>query len=174
MSLASKKPTSLFVLSTVAILYFGVQWLAASTMGGCRIFSPSMRADRADFSNTVDRISTAARFYCASGNPRKILFQDGDVVTPYIVGDTSPLGHCEVVRVTAVTPFTETEVEECGDMFVQESLPPRTYDFERGFWTDPVLQPYNWPELYRWVSEDGRYGFAIYIHPCAAPVDRKK
>lgn len=174
MSLASKDSRSLLVLSLLAFFYFAVQWLGASTMGGCRIFSPSMRADREDFARMVNQLSSAARVYCASGKQRKILFQDGDFATPYIAGDAGPLGRCEVVRVTAVTPLTNDELDDCGNLFVRESAPLGSYRFERGFVTDPILQAYNWPELSRWTSEDGRYSFTIYLHPCAAPGDRKE
>ena len=74
MGLASKNSKSIVVLSVVAVLYFGVQWLGASSMGRCRVFSPSAKADRADFATMINQFSTSAGIECASGNPRTILF----------------------------------------------------------------------------------------------------
>jgi len=143
-------------------------------MGGCRIFSASRRADRTDFAMMVNQISAAARVYCASGSPQTIVFEDEDVVTPYIVGVADPLGHCEVVRPTPVTPLTEAEFEACGNLFVTELLPPHSEVFKHKIAIDPNRQTHGWAELDRWASEDGRYGFTIYRHPCAALGDRKK
>jgi hypothetical protein len=174
MSLASKNLKSVHLPSAVAILYFGVQWLGASTMGGCRIFSLSMGADRADFAMMVNQISTAARVYCTSISPQAILFGDEDVVTPYIVGVADPLGHCEVVRSTRVTPFTDAEVEGCGNLLVAEFSPPQSEDLKHRIETDLDGQARQWAELDRWASGDGRYGFTIYRHPCATPGNGKE
>lgn len=160
------------VLSAGAILYFAVQWLGASTMGGCRIFSSSANSDRVEFAAMVHRISNAVRADCGSGGMRAILFDDGDVVTPYIEGIADPLGYCHVVRSSPVTPFTKLEVEDCGSLLVKEFSPPQPDDFKYRIAIDPDLQTQHWIEFDRWVSGDGRYAFAIYRRPCATPGDR--
>lgn len=174
MSLASKNSKSVLVLSACTISYFAVQWLGASTMGGSRIFSPSAKADRADFAMMVNRISAAARTECASGTPRTILFEDEDVVTPYIVGVADPLGQCVVARLTPVTPLTVAEAEQCGNLLVTESPPPWSVNPRYKTVPDPNFAAHQWVELDRWSTTDRRFGFTIYRHPCATPVDRKE
>jgi hypothetical protein len=163
-----------FVLPVLALLYFGMQWLGASSMGGCRIFSPTRKTDRADFAMLVNRLSAAARTDCASGPGRKLMFEDADVVTPYLAEVAGPLRQCELVRITPVTLFTQAELEECGNLFVAGFSPPQPPYLEQGFRTDPIVPAYPWPVLDRWVSPDGRYGFTVYRHSCATLEDRKQ
>jgi hypothetical protein len=174
MSLASKNSKSVLALSALAVVYFAVQWLGASTMGKCRIFSSSATADRANFATMVNQFSTAAGRDCASGSPRKILFEDEDVITPYLVGVDSALGRCEVVRLTPVTPLTEAEAEDCGNLLVTEIAPPGPRMFRYANPRNPNFARHQWAEMDRWASGDERYGFIIYRHPCPVPGDRKQ
>ncbi len=172
MSLAAKNSKSIFALSVVAVVYFGVQWVGASSIGRCRIFSSTARADRADYAAMVNQFSTASGMACASGSPRTILFEDEDVITPYFVGADGTLGRCNVARLTPVTPLTEAEAETCGNLLVTEITPPGPQNLNYRPIPNPNFARHLWIEIDRWFSADGRYGFTIYRHPCATSGDR--
>ncbi len=178
---AAKKPAprrsiAVLVLSIAALLYCGIQWLGASTIGGNKIFSSSMAADREDFRKMGDAISSYAREACVSTapdwqgpdkqGPDTILFDDEDVASPYLVDADYKVGGCKMVHETSVTLFTNAEMEDCHTVLVRELVPPRSEPREHRMEIDPTRESLGWTELKRWMTNDARYGFAVYGHPC--------
>lgn len=174
MSLASKNAKWVLLLSVAAVLYFAAEWLGASTMGKCRIFSSSAKADRANFAAMIHQFSTTAGKECASGSPRTLLLEDEDVLTPYFVSAEGTLGQCEVTRLTPVTPLTQAQAEACGNLLVTEISPPGPQKLIYKYRPNPNFARNQWVEIDRWASEDGRYGFTLYRNPCVNPGDGTK
>ncbi|MGD0736686.1 MAG: hypothetical protein ABR976_16265 [Terracidiphilus sp.] len=172
MSFAAKNSKSIVVLSVIAVVYFGVQWLGASSIGRCRIFSSTAGTDRADYAAMINQFSNAAGIACASPSSRTILFEDEDVITPYFVSADGTLGHCNVARLTRVTPLTDAEAEACGNLLVTEITPPGPQNLNYKPMPNPNFARHQWVRIDRWFSADGRYGFTIYSHPCATNGDR--
>ena len=108
------------------------------------------------------------------GTRGQFCFEDEDVITPYFVDAEGTLGHCEVARLTPVTPLTEAEAEACGNLLVTEISPPGPQNLNYKPMLDPNFARHQWAEIVRWDSTDGRYGFTIYRHPCAIPEERSK
>jgi hypothetical protein len=149
-------------LALAAILYCAVQWKYAASMGPHTIFSSSRTTDRADFAGMVDRLSKAIQGACSANPSSELLFDDGDSALPYLKISDDRLSGCVTVRNTNVTPFSRLEMDDCNVVFVREHNPSdksilQIYD---------TLHPRPWIETERWMSSDGRFGFALYRHEC--------
>jgi hypothetical protein len=162
------------VLCITAILYFAVQWKYASRIGRNKIFSVSRKTDQVDFALMIHEMSEAARRVCNRGALNTLLFNDSESSLPYIVTEGDRLGGCTVIRETSVTPFSKIEMDGCNVVFVREYGPLYTDpNAEAALRTDDSMSTNPWILADRWVSNDGRFGFALYRHPCSVENDVK-
>jgi hypothetical protein len=164
------------VLCVTAILYFAIQWKYASKIGPKnKIFSASRTADQADFAVMIDGLSKAAHRACNGGSLNTLLFDDSESALPYLGTKGDRLGGCMVIRETNVTPFSKAEMDGCNVVFIREYEP--SYADQN---TAEALRTYNtrhtspWISMDRWVSDDRRFGFALYRHPCSVEKDPKR
>lgn len=152
------------LLLLVAILYWAVQWKYAARIGPNTIFLSSRKIQRADFADMVDELSKVAQRVCNTNRSYKFLFDDEDVALSYMKISHDRLNGCVTIRETNVTLFSGPEIDDCNAVFVREHLPSDEWGLRMNddFHTNP------WIETERWISSDGKYGFALYRHPCLA------
>lgn len=165
-----RNPLLAAALWMTAILYFGVQWMGASTIVRNKIFVSSRNADRAEFASMVSVMSENAQRTCGAHVPRKLLFADGDIVVPYLQTVHDTFGGCEIAREIVITPFSKSELEDCNTVFIREFSPSYPYglavDPRRRGVSDARVEGIPWTEIERWTSNSGIFGFAMYGHPC--------
>ena len=170
----SRKRAFASVLCVTAILYFAIQWKYASKIGPNKIFSASRKTDQNDFAVMIERMSGAARRACDSGKSNTLLFNDSESALPYIETKGDRLGGCTVIRETSVTPFSRAEMEGCNVVYIREYGPAyMDRSAEAALRTDDTLHSSPWILMDRWVSNDERFGFALYRHPCSVENDAK-
>jgi hypothetical protein len=119
----------------------------------------------------TSEISEAAKKYCNENRSLHFFFDDGDIVTPYLIGGRPALGGCEAIRETDVTPFTNAELARCDVLLFREFSPPTNGMRENDLVTDANHRVLEWKELERWMSSDERFGFVLYGHTCSTPVN---
>jgi len=159
----SRKRAFASVLCVTAILYFAIQWKYASKIGPNKIFSAFRKTDQDDFAVMIERMAEAARRACNSGKSNTLLFNDSESALPYIE-----------IRETSVTPFTRAEMEGCNVVYIREYGPAyMDRSAEAALRTDDTLHSSPWILMDRWVSNDERFGFALYRHPCSVENDAK-
>jgi hypothetical protein len=152
------------LLAAAAILYCLVQWTAAHRMDGSAIFSSRRQTERANLNNIFQQLSAGLNQACATGPARTVIFDDSDVLLPYILpatGDIS-IGHCQLIRETDVTPFSEASLTNCSAIRVIEYTP-----FMRKLQPSLALAPpppdrQNWTQLFRWISPQNDLGVALF------------
>jgi hypothetical protein len=170
----SRKGAVAGMLCVTAILYFAIQWKYASKIGPNKIFSASRVTDQVDFAVMIDGLSKAAHRACDRGSLDTLLFDDSDSALPYIGTEGDRLGGCVVIRETLVTPFSKSEMDGCNVVYIREYEPS---DGDKN--SEAALRTYNtlhtspWILMDRWVSNDERFGFALYRHPCPVEKDVK-
>jgi hypothetical protein len=160
---------STVLLCWIAVLYCGIQWRFASRIGPNEIFSRERVIERADFATMVRKLSEAAWRVCKSDPSPRLLFDDGDSASPYLLTSSDHFGSCAVVRQTNVTPFSQAELDDCDVVYIREHSPssPLELRMDSTFGGSPRI------EVERWTSGDSEYGFALYRHPCAATTEKK-
>jgi hypothetical protein len=166
MSFPVRNSVSVILLPATAILYCCLQWLAASTMGGNKIFSSSMRSDSIDLAKMVNVLTTFGRKNCAPREQHTLLFDDADVLSSYIVDTDSRFEDCDVIRETPVTPFTSAETSSCHALLAREYVPTRRDSIESSLAIDTTRTSFQSEPLVLWISTDRRYGLAVYGRPC--------
>jgi hypothetical protein len=152
------------ILATAAILYCLVQWTGAHRMDGSAIFSNRRSSERANLNSIFKQLSAELNQTCATGPARSVIFDDSDVLLPYILpsnGDTS-IGHCELIRETNVTPLSEASRTDCSAIRVIEYTP-----FMRKLQPSLALEPpppdrQNWTQVFRWISPQNDLGVALF------------
>jgi hypothetical protein len=171
----SRKRALTRLLYVTAILYFVIQWKFASRIGPNKIFSTSRKTDQVDFAVMIDRMSNAARRACNGGDLNTLVFNDSEMALPYIETKGDRLSGCAVIRETSVTPFSRTEIDNCNVIYLREYGPTYTdRNAEAALRTDDAMHTTRpWILMDRWVSNDGRFGFALYRHPCSMENDVK-
>lgn len=170
----SRKRALASVLCVTAILYFAIQWKYASIIGRNRIFSASRKTDQVDFAVMIDGLSKAAQRVCNGGNLNTLLFDDSDSALPYIETKGDRVGGCTVIRETSVTPFSKSEMGGCNVVYISEYWPSYAgQNYEAALQAYNTLHTSPWILIYRWVSNDERFGFALYRHPCSIEKDVK-
>jgi hypothetical protein len=162
------------VLCATAILYFAIQWKCASKIGPSKIFSASRKTDQADFAVMIDGLSKAVHSVCNGGNLNTVLFDDSESALPYIETNGDRLGGCMVIRETLVTPFSKIEMDGCNVVYVREYGPSYGQNSEAALRTYNTLHTTAWILIDRWVSNDERFGFALYRHSCSERVVKWK
>lgn len=167
----SRKRAFAGMLCVTAILYFAIQWKYASRIGPNEVFSASRMTDQANFAVMIDGLSKAANSACSTSSFDTLLSDDSDSALPYLELKGDRLGRCTVIRDTLVTPFSNIELSGCKVVYLREYVPSFA-----GLSAAAVLQIHDtsdtnpWVLMDRWVSDDQRYGFALYRHPC--PVEK--
>jgi hypothetical protein len=163
------------VLCVTAILYFAIQWKYASRIGpNNKIFSASRTADQVDFAVMINGLSKAAHRVCNGGNLNTLLFDDSESALPYIETKGDRLGGCMVIRETLVTPFSKIEMDGCNVVYIREYGPSYAdQNSEAALRTYNTLHTSPWILMERWVSNDERFGFALYRHPCIVEKNAK-
>jgi hypothetical protein len=162
------------VLCVTAILYFAVQWKYASRIGPNKIFSASRMTDQVDFAVMIDGLSKAAHRACNGGKLDTLLFDDSESALPYIETNGDRVGGCVVIRETLVTPFSNIEMDGCNVVYIREYGPSYAgQNYEAALRTYNTLHTSPWILIDRWVSNDERFGFALYRHPCSVEKDVK-
>jgi hypothetical protein len=170
----SRKWASAAVLCVIAILYFAIQWKYASRIGPNKIFSASRVTDQVDFAVMIDGLSKAAHRACDGGSVNTLLFDDSESAVPYIETKGDRLGGCIVIRETNVTPFSKIEMDGCNVVYIREYGPSYAdQSFEAALRTYNTLHTSPWVLIDFWVSNDERFGFALYRHPCFVEKDVK-
>lgn len=152
------------LLATAAVLYCLVQWTSAHRMGGSTIFSERRETERANLNSIFKQLSAGLKQTCATGPARAVIFDDSDVLLPYVLpatGDTS-IGHCQLIRETNVTPLSEASRTDCSAIRVIEYTP-----FMRNLQPSLALEPpppdrQNWTQLFRWTSPQNDLGVALF------------
>jgi hypothetical protein len=151
------------LLGAVVLFYCIMQWSGAHNMAGNIIFSSHRAEDRRDLSSMIQQLTGDLRKICASGPMRKVVFDDYDVILPYLLpapGDTS-FSHCEFIRETNVTPLAEALLADCKTIRVLEyTLLNRTSNAPPAFAITP--HPEDWTAISRWISPESNLGFAIF------------
>ena len=170
----SRKRAFARVLCVTAILYFAIQWKYASRIGPNKIFSASRVTDQVDFAVMIDGLSKAAHRACNRGSLNTLLFDDSESALPYIETKGDRLGGCMVIRETLVTPFSKIEMDGCNVVYIREYGPSYADQHaEAALRTYNTLHTSPWILMDRWVSNDERFGFALYRHPCSMEKDVK-
>jgi hypothetical protein len=170
----SRKGAFAGVLCVTAILYFAIQWKYASRIGPNKIFSASRMTDQADFAVMIDGMSKAVHRACNGGSLNTLLFDDSESALPYIETKSDRLGRCMVIRETLVTPFSKIEMDGCNVVYIREYGPSYAdQNSEAALRTYNTLHTSPWILMDRWVSDDERFGFALYRHPCSVEKDVK-
>jgi hypothetical protein len=132
----------------LAVSYCLVQWGASRTITGNTIYSRHRQEDRKDITVLIEKLQLELGQRCATGEIQHVLFDDTDVFLPYIVPAAgSPLGRCELIRDTHVTPFSRP-ISGCETVRVQELTPlMRT---NGSFFEWGPHYPGRWTEVSRW------------------------
>ena len=171
----SRKRALTGVLYVTAILYFVIQWKFVSRIGPNKIFSASRKTDQVDFAMMIDSMSNAARRECNTGNLNTLLLNDSEIAVPYIETKGDRRSGCTLIRETSVTPFSQIEMNNCHVIDIREYGPTYTDpSAEVALRTDDAMHTTRpWILMDRWVSNDRRFGFALYRHPCSAENDVK-
>lgn len=154
------------LLLFMALLYVAAEWAGAAKLGGGRIFAVSRMDDQAEFRELQSRLATATQQAC-TGGVRRLLFLDGDVEMPYMKLAGDRIGGCEAVHETGVTPFSDADLARCDSALVVEYAPPLKPEPEEYLALAPEMTGAGWSEMSRWVSDDRRFGFAVYRRTCA-------
>jgi hypothetical protein len=175
MMVPSKDPasTATKLLATAAILYCLVQWTGSRRMDGSDIFSERRKTERASLNTIFEQLSAGLQQTCATGPARRVIFDDSDVLLPYVLpatGDTS-IGRCELIRETNVTPIAEASLTDCSAIRVIEYTP-----FMRKLQPSLALEPpppdrQNWAQLFRWTSPQNDLGVALFRRKGCPEVD---
>jgi hypothetical protein len=154
------------VLAVTALLYCVSLWVGARSMERNVIFSSTEQRERTAIEMATKQLSSSILQLCSTGPVRQIVFDDSDVLLPYllpITGET-PL-RCKLVRETNVTPFAETPISDCSTIRVREytsvmrGIPPTLM---------LGLKPYGktpWRQFSSWISAYNDYGFALFVRP---------
>jgi hypothetical protein len=130
--------------------------------------------DQADFADMVDRLSKAAYRACNTTVSNVLLFDDSESALPYTEPKDDGLGGCATIRETNVTPFSKTEMDKCNVVYIREYEPSYAEaNSDAALQTYDSLQTSPWILIERWVSKDGRFGFALYRHLCSVENDLK-
>jgi hypothetical protein len=155
-----------------AFLYFAVQWKFAPKIGPNKIFSAYRVTDQADFVVMIDSLSKAIHRTCNNGSLNTFLFDDGDSALPYLKIKGDRLDGCIMMRETNVTPFSKDEMDGCNVVYIREYEPSYSkLDLAAALQTYNTLHTSPWISIDRWVSNDERFGFALYRHPCSVQKD---
>jgi hypothetical protein len=152
------------LLATAAILYCLVQWTGARHIEGSTIFSNRRETERANLNTISEQLSADLKQTCATGPARTVIFDDSDVLLPYVLsatGDAS-IGRCQLIRETNVTPLSEASRTVCSAIRVIEYTP-----FMRKLQPSLALDPpppdrQNWTQLFRWASPQNDLGVALF------------
>jgi hypothetical protein len=152
------------LLGTAALFFCLAQWVGAHRMEGSAIFSERRATELTDLNSMFQQLSNGLKQTCTTGPPRKVIFDDSDVLLPYVLpatGDAS-IGRCELIRETNVTPISEGSLTDCSAIRVIEYTP-----FMRKLQPSLALEApppdrQNWTQLFRWTSPENNLGFALF------------
>ncbi|WP_347989727.1 hypothetical protein [Methylomonas sp. AM2-LC] len=111
-----------------------------------------------------DGIAAIAKVKCGKNGINKILFDDDDVVSPYLIGAANRLASCEPVRETVVTPFSNADKENCQMLRVRELSPPQYKSTDENSATEIIVD--------QWFSTDKRFGYQVTQYPCPNADDK--
>jgi hypothetical protein len=120
--------------------------------------------ERDDFADMLNELSKATHRACSANPLSKLLFDDGDSALPYMKISGDHLDGCMTIRKTNVTPFSESEMDDCSVIVIHEYSPSD----RSGLRVSNNLHTRPWIEMERWVSSDGQFGFALFRHSCVA------
>ena len=133
-------------------------------MDGSAIFSELRATELTDLKSMFQQLSTGLKQTCTTGPPRKVIFDDNDVLLPYVLpatGDTS-IGRCELIRETNVTPISEGSLTDCSAIRVIEYTPYMRKLQSSLALEAPLPDRQNWTQLFRWTSQENNLGFALF------------
>lgn len=152
------------LLGTAALFFCLAQWVGAHRMDGSAIFSELRATELTDLKSMFQQLSTGLKQTCTTGPPRKVIFDDNDVLLPYVLpatGDTS-IGRCELIRETNVTPISEGSLTDCSAIRVIEYTPYMRKLQSSLALEAPLPDRQNWTQLFRWTSQENNLGFALF------------
>lgn len=144
-------------LIVITLLYACVEWRLAATISGSSIFSHRRNQEVKEFDGFVEEISKLVSSECSSGRTSAVLFDDEDVALPYVVNRIVGRTGCTVMRETAVTPFSASDLESCSTILVKEQhlphVPPAKAlpDQDRGLIAES-----------HWASGSNSFSFSVY------------
>jgi hypothetical protein len=152
------------LLTAAAIIFLLVQWTGTHRMDGSTIFSDRRETERANLNSIFEQLSAGLKQTCATGRARRVIFDDSDVLLPYILpaNNDGTIGRCQLIRETNVTPLSEASRTDCSAIRVIEYTP-----FMRKLQPSLALEPpppdrQNWNQLYRWTSPQNDLGVALF------------
>jgi hypothetical protein len=150
------------LLAGIAILYCATQWIGARTIMGSTIFSTQRAADSGDMLALTTTLERDLAGKCASGDTRKIIFDDSDVFLPYVlsIASSDTFSRCELIRETRVTPFTDESLD-CKTLGVKE-LTATIHSANHDFTVFHSQYPGHWTEISQWKSTRGLFGYALF------------
>jgi hypothetical protein len=152
------------LLAAAAILFCLVQWTGAHRMEGSAIFSGRRETERANLNSIFKQLSAGLNQTCATGPPRTVIFDDSDVLLPYILpaNRDASIGHCKLIRETNVTPLSEASRTDCSAIRVIEYT-PFMHKLQPSLALDPPPPDrQNWTQLFRWISPQNDLGVALF------------
>ncbi len=150
------------LIASLAILYCGIEWVGAHSIGGNTICSATRIQDRADFHQLVRNLAQALTSRCAAAKSRLVVFDDSEVALPYLLNGQSSnqFGSCELIRATRVTPVDSHTLHSCAVLLVEEIHPPRPEQyadmsrFSEAYGT-------NWAIADQWQSSRKNFGYLL-------------
>jgi len=153
------------LIASLALLYCGMEWAAAHSIGGSTIDSATRLQDRADFHQLVRNLTESLASQCAAAEPRLVLFDDSEVALPYLLSDRSSnqIGSCTLIRATRVTPFDAHTLNGCAVLLVVEIHPPHAEQYAD---MSHFREAYgsNWTIADHWQSSRKNFGYLLFTH----------
>jgi hypothetical protein len=141
------------------IIYAFVEWRFARTINGSSIFNSERKPQIREFNNFANALSAELSDKCRSGEIDTVLFDDDDVVLPYVVNAVVNLKACQFVRETAVTRFRPYDLNRCSAILIAEQHLPRPLA------VPSAPQSRGLVKMYEWTSDKQSFSFSVYRKP---------
>jgi hypothetical protein len=159
MKTAYSRKTLLRSLLLVMLIYAFAEWRLARTINGSSIFNSERKQQIREFNNFANTLITELSDKCRSGEIDTVLFDDDDVVLPYVVNTAVNLKACQFVRETAVTRFKPYDLSRCSAILITEQHLPSP------FAKPSTPQSRGLVKMYEWTSDKQSFSFSVYHKP---------
>ena len=147
-------------LIVAVVLCTVFQWTAGRKIATQKIFD----SRHAELAQNFDLFTTVLKAEvireCASGNIRRIYFDDLDVGLVYIVNATVKDPNCQPIRELPITPLTPAQLVQCPVTIIKET--------DLSWWTPGLTRgslgqaaPFV-SSIRKWSSPDGNFAFEVY------------
>jgi hypothetical protein len=149
-----------------------VEWAGEHKIYTQKIFNPQHSELTENFKIFTAALGSEVLRECASGQIRRVYFDDLDVAFPYILNTADGNSECQPVRELPITLISPEEAAQCSATIVQEA--------HLGWWGPGVLLTKLVPAaapvslIKRWRSPDGNFGFDVYRRTGCPPLTGSK